>query len=665
MKRRLHIDLETFSSVDLKKAGIYKYVESNDFSILLLGYAFDDNPVQYVDLDNKGSLPKEVVKAITDATVVKKAWNALFEITCLEKYLEVELDITQWECTMIGATMIGLPASLAQAGLSLNLDTTKDAAGKNLIKLFCLPVKEKTTANGKLFSEPRRNTKQTHPDKWQAFVNYLITDVEQERKIERKIAPYVQKAFTNDEKLIWWIDYAINKRGVLVDSQFALKCIELAEEQKEKCLTEAIKLTKLNNPNSTAQIKGWLEAAIGESIESLNKKFIPGIKRKAIDSVTERVIELRQELSKSSVKKYSAIIESVSTDGRIRGLHRYFGAQKTGRWSSSMVQIHNLKRNELANLEAARETVYKYGLFELEAFFEEAPQEILSQLIRTAFIAKPNHSLIMADFSAIEARITAWLAGEKWRMDIFNGDGKIYEASAAHMFKVPIKEVTKGSEYRAKGKIAELALGFGGGVEALKRMGGEDMGLKESEMKSIVKVWRLASPKIPQYWKAIEEAAIKAVKLKGTKVTRGNVSFQMEGNILWLCLPSGRYIAYREPKIEEKFVPALDAYTDTLTYIGMEQTKQTITRLSTYGGKLTENIVQGTARDLLAASLLRLNNYKFNVVLHVHDEVVCEVSDKNLASSVLKINKIMEQQPEWAKGLPLTVDSTVSKFYKK
>lgn len=662
MNRKLSIDLETYSSVDLFKAGVYKYVESVDFEILLFAYAFDNEPVICLDLANGDTIPKEVLKAIDSASVLKTAWNALFEIVCLESYLTKTLDVTQWQCTQIGATMVGLPASLEQAGLALQLDTMKDANGKSLVKLFCKPTQPKKK---QLTLFATKNGKASHPDKWKEFIHYCKIDVQQERKIRNEIDPFVKKAFTDEEKFIWWVDHKINKRGIMVDQAFAKKCILLSEEQKQRCMKEAIKLTKLKNPNSTPQIKGWLEAAIGESIASLQGKFIPGIKEKAPDKLTRRVIELRQELSKSSVSKFKSILVSVSEDGRIRGLHRYFGAAKTGRWASSMVQIHNLKRNDIEDIGRAREIALGYGLEELEMFWTEKPQELISQLIRPAFISKPGHSLAMSDFSSIEARITAWLAGEKWRMDIFNTHGKIYEASAAKMFKVPIELVTKESIYRAKGKIGELALGFGGGVAALMRMGGEDMGLIESEMKQIVRAWRKESPKIVEYWAEIEECALEAVRYRKEVKHNFGVSFKVEHNILWLRLPSGRYIAYREPKIENRYVVKLDQYKDTLTYVGMEQTRKRLTRLSTYGGKLTENIVQGTARDLLAGALVRLNNAKFDVVMHVHDEVVPEIPDNAIASSVIKINKIMAERPKWAIGLPLGAHTTVSKFYKK
>lgn len=660
--RELSIDLETFSTVDLSKAGVYRYTEDEHFTILLFAYAFDNEPVKIVDLANGETIPKEVRKAITDPGILKTAWNALFEIVCLERYLDIEIDVSQWRCTQIGATMVGLPASLAQAGLALKLDTIKDPEGKRLLTLFTRPQKLKS---GQTSAFPLMAGADTHPEKWAKFKGYCIQDVIQERAIKNHIRTDVEKAFTTEERFIWWCDHKINRRGIRVDQKFTLACIKLAQETKTALMQEAIQLTKLKNPNSTAQIKGWLEAAIGESIESLQKKHIPGLKALAMDNVTERVLELREELSKSSVKKYDAIMNAVGKDGRVKGLHKYFGAQKTGRWSSTIVQIHNLKRNELEQLDLARRAVTLNQKTYLDLCFEEGIQDILSQLIRTAFIASPGHSLIMSDFSSIEARITAWLAGEKWRMEIFNSHGKIYEASASKMFKVPIEEVTKGSIYRAKGKIAELALGFGGGVNSLKNMGGEAMGLTEGEMTQIVKGWRRESPSIVRYWAEVEEKALRAVEYPGKTFNVGNVNFQLQGKILWMKLPSGRYIAYRDPKVEERYVPKLDTYKPTLSYIGMEQTRQQITRLTTYGGKLTENIVQGTARDLLAAALVRMNNAKFDVVLHVHDEIVPEVPDSNVASSVLKINKIMAVQPKWATGLPLAADSTVSKYYKK
>ncbi|HYD90918.1 MAG TPA: DNA polymerase [Flavobacterium sp.] len=696
MKRKLSIDLETFSTVDIK-VGVYRYVEQKEFKILLFAYAFDNEPVKCLDLDNGAKIPTEIIKAIKDANVIKTAWNALFEIVCLEKHLGIEIDVSQWQCSQIGARMVGLPASLDQAGYSLHLNTSKDKEGKALISLFCKPVKERKKKIGTISTEtskqttlfadtPKRWSRATHPDKWESFIRYCTIDVQQERKIRDKISPMVEKAFTEEERFIWWVDHRINRRGVLADINFAKKCIDLADQRKAYCFKEAAKLTGLKNPRSNAQMKGWLENAIGEEIASLEKKHIPGIKEKALDELTEQVIDLRQELAKSSIAKFNSIIKSAGEDGRIKGLHKYFGAPKTGRWGSSGVQIHNLKKNDDdLDLELARRLVNNGDLDGLHMMFEEDPQEVISQLIRTAFIARPGYSLIMSDFSSIEARITAWLAGEKWKLDIFNTHGRVYEATAAQMFKVPLSSlykankdgspifdkdgnIIKGPNYstmRPKAKISELALGFGGGWKALERMGGEAMGLSESEMRAIVKLWRKANPKIVEYWQEIEECALNAVQYGKEVKHKSGVSYKVENNILWLKLLSGRYIAYREPRIESKFVEALDTFKDTLTYMGMEQTRQKIVRLSTYGGKLVENIVQGIARDLLAGGLVQLNNAKFETVLHIHDEAVNEVPDNMIAQSVLKINKLMAIRPKWAETLPLAVESVVSKYYKK
>lgn len=646
----LSIDIETYSSNNLKTSGLYKYTEAPDFEIILIAWAFDNEPIQIAESIN--DLPDKFIKALHDKTIKKTAWNAAFEIACFEAALNITLDITQWQCTMVLATMLGLPASLDAAGRALKLDTTKDAAGKALIKYFCTPCKPTKSNNNRL-----RNMPSDDIDKWNSFKSYNITDIEQERLIKNKINFY---NIPETEKRIWCLDQKINKAGIKIDTHLINKAIDIAAEYTQICTDEAIKLTGLDNPNSVAQIKGWLEAAIDEPITSLNKKEIPALKEKITDYKTKRVLFLREEMSKTSVKKYSAMINAVCEDQRVKNLVQYYGAARTGRWAGRLIQVQNLKRNSMPDLDYAREIVRDKTLCELDMLWD-SPLDVLSQLVRTAFISDENKSLIPSDFSAIEARVTAWLANESWRIEVFKTHGKIYEASASAMFKIPIESITKGSDLRQRGKVAELALGFGGGPSALINMGALDMGIPENELPKLVKMWRNANKKIVNYWSEINDLAVKAVQTPGkTFRHRSNVAFTYSRDILWLRLPSGRHLVYRSPKL------VLGKYDSLcVTYLGVDQYTKRWERLNTYGGKLTENIVQAIARDLLAEAMLRLDKQNFDIVMHVHDEVILEVDDRFTASSVIAINKIMAQQPSWAEGLPLNAESTVSKYYKK
>lgn len=649
MKRELSIDIETFSSVNLKDCGIYKYIESPDFEILLFAWAFDNEKPSIVNDLKK--LPQEVIHALKDPSVIKCAFNAAFEINCIEAALNIDLDFYQWDCTMVRSMMLGLPASLDMVGRALNLDTVKDTAGKALITFFTKPCKPTKTNN---YSE--RNFLSGYPDKADAFAAYCIQDVVQERKIRKAL-----NFFKSPEKELYIkaLDHKINKKGITIDIDLVKAAIKIDNENRDKNTLKAIQLTGLQNPRSVAQLKGWFEAVTEEEVTSLNKKELPKLKGLFKNTPAAEVLALREELSKSSTKKYNAMLRSVCDDGKAKGLVQYYGAARTGRWGGRLIQVHNLKRNTMEQLDLARKTVLSGNLENLQLLFD-SPSEVLSQLIRTALIASPGNNLICADFSAIEARVTAWLADEKWRIKVFKSHGKIYEASASMMFKIPIEKVTKGSDERQKGKVSELALGFGGGPEALKRMGALEMGIPETELPKLVKMWRNASPAIVRFWKEINDCAIQAVKNPGKKIYHKRLWFITAYNILWIKLPSGRCLTYYDPKL-------IPGKWDTLqlTYLGVDQYTKRWERLTTYGGKLTENIVQAVARDLLAESMLKLDYAKFNIVMHVHDEVIIDHPEKSTASAVIKINKIMSEAPQWADGLPLNAECFITKYYKK
>lgn len=686
--RILSIDIETFSSVDLKTAGVHKYVESPDFQILMLSYAFDDEPVVSVDLMHNEywyADHSEMYFALEDPQVLKTAYNATFEILCLSKAFELNLDYNQWECTMVKSSLLGLPTGLFATGIALQLDSQKDSAGKELIKYFCMPCKP-TKANGMR----TRNFPIQDIDKWNHFLKYNIGDVIQERKIRKVLNWYFM---SEDEKRIWKLDAKINQRGIEVDPLLINNAIKIAAEYEDICMKQAIELTGLDNPKSVAQIKAWLENAIGEDIETLNKKAIPEVlKQIAGNTTATEVLKLRGELSKTSIKKYDAMLRCMCTDKRARGLLQYNGAARTKRWAGRLIQVQNLKRNTMEQLDLARELV-RLGDLEAIQILWSSPPDVLSQLVRTAFVAPEGKVLGSSDFSAIEARITAWLAGEKWRLDVFSTHGKIYEASASEMFKVPLNTIVKGgSNYhlRQNGKVAELALGFGGGPKALINMGALDMDfMKEfiktipgkykavnpdmpyksfeeicimKELAKLVKMWRNASPAIVRYWKYINAKAIEAIESPGLLVTcTHGISFQVHHNRLWLTLPSGGALVYLSPRlIDSKFEGM-----SQIAYQGMDQFTKQFTTQTTYGGKLVENIVQATARDLLAYAMLDLDKEGFDIVMHVHDEVVMELDESTAASDVLRINKIMAKGQTWSKGLPLGAETTISKYYKK
>lgn len=648
----LSIDIETYSSVDLKSSGVYAYAASPDFEILLLAYACNNEPVKIIDIAGGEKVPDMVLAALTNPLIIKTAYNANFERTCLAAYFKMQMPPEQWRCTAIHAAILGMPPTLGAVAQVLGFpeDKQKMGIGSSLIRYFCIPCKP-TKTNG----ERTRNLPQHDPEKWKTFKDYCIRDVEVERAIREKLSRFPVPA---NEQALWELDQKINDRGIRVDRELVKKAIICDKQYTERLMDEAITLTGLDNPKSVAQLKDWLYEAEGEEIESLDKKSIPKLLDKTESETTKRVLVLRQEMSKTSVKKYSAMLHSIGTDDRIRGLLQFYGANRTGRWAGRLVQVQNLPQNKLPDLALARQLVKKGEFDTLEILFG-SPAFVLSQLVRTAFIPDTGHRFIVADFSAIEARVIAWLAGEKWRMDVFNTHGKIYEASAAQMFHVPVESVTKGNPLRQKGKIAELALGYQGGKGALITMGALDMGLSEDELPDLVAAWRDANPNIVKLWYLFEEAAIRAVRGKTTVPLQLGVEFSYENGILFMRLPSGRRLAYIRPRLEmnEKFGK------EGLTYEGVDQTTKNWGRLNTYGGKLVENCVQAIARDCLAVAMQRLDEARYEIVMHVHDEVILNVP--NGQSSPEEVAEIMGRPIEWATGLPLRAEAFETEFYKK
>lgn len=641
----LAIDIETYSDVDLTKCGVYAYVDSPNFTILLIAYAFDDQEPKIVDLVCGEQIPKKVLKALTDDRVIKTAFNAAFERTCLSRYLGIALSAVSWQCTAVQSALLALPLSLEGVGEVLNIRLKKLKEGTDLVRYFSVPCKPTKSNNGR-----SRNLPEHAPEKWEKFKTYCIRDVEAEREIRWKLRNF---PIPDSEMELYRLDQEINDRGVLVDRELVSQAVECDLQYKKMVTARAYELTGLNNPNSVPQIKEWLTEH-GVDVDSLDKKSVKGLLSETNGEVLE-VLKLRLLMAKTSIKKYEAIQRSVCSDGRVHGLLQFYGANRTGRWAGRLVQVQNLPQNHLPDLALARNLIRQGRFEDVELLFDSTP-EVLSELIRTAFVPKPGSRFIVADFSAIEARVLAWLSGEKWRLDVFNSHGKIYEASAAAMFGVPIEDVTKGSPLRQKGKIAELALGYGGSVGALTSMGALEMGLTEEELPVLVSQWRSANPYITKFWWDVDAAAITAVREKKDIIV-GKVSFSYQSGILFITLPSGRKLSYIKPRLgTNKFG------REGLTYEGVGESKKWM-RIETYGPKLVENIVQATSRDLLAQAMLKLGNSGYEIVMHIHDEVVLEVPEGK--SSVAEVCKTMAATPEWAIGLPLRADGYECDFYKK
>jgi DNA polymerase len=648
--RHLGIDIETYSSVELPKAGVYAYAASPDFAILLFAYAFDADTVEVVDLASGEALPGNVLEALTDPTVVKTAYNAAFERVCIGAHLRRTLDPAQWRCTAVLAATQGLPGTLEKVGevLGLSDEEKKLTTGRALIRFFCLPC-EPTAKNGGRM----RNLPMHDPAKWEIFKEYCARDVEAERTIRGMLERWT---VPDDESALYALDQRINDTGVKVDTKLVQQAIRIDGAFRTRLEAEAFKLTGLDNPKSVAQLKGWLEQEDDTKVESLTKGSLPALIAGASSDTVRRVLELRQKLSKTSITKYAAMGRAVCPDGRIRGLLQFYGA-RTGRWAGRLVQVQNLPQNRLADLALARELVAAGDGETLEMLF--GTPDTLSQLIRTALVPEPGSRFIVADFSAIEARVIAWLADEVWRMDVFRTHGKIYEASAAQMFRVPIESVTKGSDLRKKGKISELALGYGGGVNALVKMGAEKMGLVQDELPGLVSAWRKANPKIVKFWSDCENAAMDTVEGGGVKKLMHGIAYEAEPGMLFVRLPSGRRMAYREPRLINDARYSRPA----LVYSGVQSATKRWTDNPLYGGLAVENIVQAVARDCLAEALRRVDAAGLRICMHVHDEIIVEAPEG--VSSAEELAEIMGRDIAWAPGLPLRADAYETPFYCK
>lgn len=658
--RTLSIDIETFSSADLSKCGIYKYAEAPDFEILLFGYSADDAPVQVVDIATGDTIPDEVVAALTDDTVIKWAFNAQFERICLSRWLRDHggfdntgysipedtlgdyLNPASWHCTMIWSAYMGLPLSLEGVGAVLGLDKRKLAEGKDLIRYFCQPCAPTKSNGGRT-----RNRPEDAPEKWTAFKRYNVRDVEVEMSIQAKLAKFPVPESVWEE---YHIDQEINDRGVALDMDLVHQAIEMDTRSRQELLAGMKRLTALENPNSVQQMKQWLSEN-GLELDSLGKKDVAEAIKTAPPDQRE-VLLLRQQLAKSSVKKYQAMEKAVCADGRARGMFQFYGANRTGRWAGRIIQMQNLPQNHLPDLTEARSLVRNGDFEAVQMLYEDVP-DTLSQLIRTAFVPKSGYKFIVADFSAIEARVLAWFAGEQWRQDVFANGGDIYCASASQMFKVPVEKHGINGHLRQKGKIAELALGYGGSVGALKAMGALEMGLSEEELPPLVNAWRTSNPNIVRFWWDVDRAAMNAVQKHIDEDVAG-ITFAYRSGMMFITLPSGRKLTYVKPKIGQNQFGG-----DCITYEGIGSTKKW-ERLETYGPKLVENIVQATARDILCYAMRTLQHCF--ITMHIHDELVIE------ASPEVSLDAICEQMgrtPPWAKGLKLRADGYETDFYKK
>lgn len=642
--RTLSIDIETYSSVDLAKSGVYRYAEAPDFEILLFGYSVDAGPVQVVDFACGEKIPKEIQQAILDNNVTKWAFNAQFERICLSKYFGIHLAPDSWRCTMVWSAYLGLPLSLEGAAIVTGADKKKLTEGKELIRYFSVPCKPTVTNGGRT-----RNLPEHAPEKWNSFKAYNLRDVEVELSIQEKLQkfPMPEEEWNN-----YILDQQINDRGIQLDLELVKKAIQCDEKVREELTSRLKELTDLDNPNSVVQMKSWLSEK-GLETDSLDKASVKALLKEVPEHLSE-VLELRQLLAKSSVKKYTAMENAVCTDGRARGLLQFYGANRTGRFAGRLIQVQNLPQNHLSDLEQARRLVRGGHFDALEILYDSIPG-VLSELIRTAFVPKKGYKFIVADFSAIEARVIAWLAGETWRNEVFATHGKIYEASASQMFKVPLEEVTKGSPLRQKGKIAELALGYGGSVGALKAMGALDMGLTEEELKPLIYAWRNANPNIVRLWWDVDRAVKEAVTERCRTETH-RIRFEYRSGMLLIWLPSGRQLTYVKPRM------GINSFgSEAVTYEGVGATKKW-ERIESYGPKFVENIVQAISRDILCCAMRKLNENGFDIVMHVHDEVVLEVP---LEVTVTDICTLMNQTPTWAQGLLLRADGYECNFYKK
>lgn len=655
--RHLSIDIETFSSVNIKKSGLYKYVQSPDFQILLFAFSFDGEPVKIIDLAQGEMLPPDVEIALSSKEVIKHAYNAPFEWYSLNKFYYSPLE--QWQCTMMHGLYCGFTAGLAATAIALGLpeDKRKMGIGMALIRTFCVPCKP-TAKNGQRI----RTLPHHEPEKWNLFKEYCKQDVVTEMEIESRISAF---PVPEQEQYLWQLDQEINAYGIAVDQELIQGALYCSEQITSELMEEAIRLSGLDNPKSVKQLSKWLEEETGEEITDLQKGTVKDLIKTTDSDTARRMLEIRQELSKTSVKKYTAMYEAVCSDGRVRGLLQFYGANRTGRWAGRLVQVQNLPRNYLETLSHARDCVKQKKVEVLKLIYGNVP-DTLSQLIRTAFIPSVGNRFVVSDFSAIEARVIAWLAGEQWRLDVFATHGKIYEASASAMFGVPIEKISKGNpeyELRARGKVAELALGYQGASGALITMGALKEGLKEEDLPDIVKRWRASNKRIVDLWYSIENAALevmrtyKAVGIKGLVIARES-DYNNKQDFLTITLPSRRKLFYVHPFLEKN-----ERGREALFYRGLNQETKKWETVSTYGGKLVENIVQAIARDCLAESLVRINNSGYQTVMHVHDEAILDVPED--IADLNTMTEIMGEPIPWAPGLLLRADGFTANFYKK
>lgn len=660
MKHHLSIDLETYSSVPIAKAGAYKYVQSPDFEILLFAYSVDNGPVEIVDLAQSEILPEWLYEAVKSPDYIKHAYNAAFEWYCLSKFYGFLLPVDQWRDTMLHGLYCGYTAGLDATGKALGLPAEKQklSVGKALIRYFCVPCTPTQSNGGRTRNYPKHD-----PDKWNLFKTYCLGDVVTEMEIDRRLSNFPVPAAIEKQ---WQIDLLINARGVAVDMGMVRGALEIDALAREKLTKEAIQITGLENPNSVSQLAKWLEKATDTPVSDLRKDTVAAmLESEEVTGTANRVLEIRQELGKTSTKKYDAIEAAVCGDGRVRGLLQFYGANRTGRWAGRLVQVQNLPRTYIEQLNIAREAVRNKQGDKLKFFFGSVP-DTLSQLIRTSFVASPGNKLVDADFSAIEARVISWLAGEQWRLEVFRTHGKIYEASASQMFGVPIEKIKKGNpEYalRQKGKVAELALGYQGSSGALIAMGALKMGIPEEDLPDIVSRWRDANKRIVDLWYSLESAAVSVIQTGAPVGVRGLVlarEFDLEHDLdfLTITLPSQRKLYYAKPELG-----ANQWGRPSILYRGVNQTTKQWTQLETYGGKLVENVVQAIARDCLAVAIEHLEEAGFPVVFHVHDEVVIDCpADK---ADLDKVVQLMTLPIPWAQDLPLNADGWVGDFFRK
>lgn len=684
--KRLHLDIETYSPEPIAKTGLYRYALHPDFRILLLAYAVDDDPVQIVDLASGEDIPKVVWNGLLNNTVTKVAHNAAFERVCLSVHMwglgilaeGVFLSAEDWHCTMVQASRCGLPMSLKDAGAALGLEQQKMSEGRALIKLFCTPKPKKTDG---IFQEGDRNLPEDFPKEWETFKDYCVRDVEVEREIDRDTDWLTVPDW---ERKLYAVDQSINDRGVLVDTDLAREACRIDAIVTARLTEEAMRLTGLDNPNSVSQLKDWLTAQLGFDVDTLSKKDLPEIRKATADPRIHRVLQIRSMLGKSSNAKYEAMLGCACEDGRVRGLLQFYGA-RTGRWAGRLVQLQNLPQNHISDLAFARQALKDGDIEMLDLGFKSIP-DTLSQLIRTAFIPRQGSTFAVCDFSAIEARVLAWLAGEEWVLDVFRNGGDIYCSTASKMFHKPVEKHGLNSDLRPKGKVAVLALGYGGGVSALDAMGGQKLGMTEQEEKDTVRMWRDANPMITKFWHDVEEAALKVIQgfqktarlgirkqisaeekearvamagrtVRDYSVRDSYLEFSMHEGWLVCRLPSGRKISWPEAQVTVNRFGG-----QSVRYKGINQKTNKWGWLETFGGKLVENITQAVARDCLAHVLLQLDDIGIRTVFHVHDEVVCEVPSEDYLS---RIEYCFSHGPEWAEGLPLKGAGYTGPFYYK